>query len=266
MPATDPLAPATPAAPAAVTPAPAPADVPMTHGDAERLLSALETGWGKVIKAVSQPQQAVTPTPARPANDDDALTAIASDGWKPLDSRVEAAVGRVLKEQLGPYLGAQATDAAVGHEAAVRDSIDREFGAGTYDAEFKDRVSELFGDNTPSRAIRAQWDRAVQLVKGQQFEALADKRTKAAAARAAAAEEEKRVARAAYMPGRGSYFTPEAENTLSDDEREQLKKAREVTGHAASEEDSAKMRNLMMSKRDGVTLDDFNKAFPLKQQ
>jgi hypothetical protein len=256
MPSVDPLAPAP-------APAPAPAEAPMTAAQADRLINTIE-GWSsKVVKAI--PTSAPAPTPHPAPADDDALTVIASNGWKPVDDRVAGMVRQTIQDTLAPYLGAQAGDAATANENAVRTQIDSEFGEGTYNSDFKNRVDELFGDRTVDRAIRAQFDRAVQLVRGEKFEALADKRAAAKAAQTAAAEEAKRMARTApFMPGRGGFYSPEAELQLSDEEREQLKKTKEVTGWAPSEEDAAKMRNLVMGKRGGgLTLDDFNKAFPL---
>lgn len=267
MPATDPLAPApaTPAAPAPAAPAAPPPSPAATVDDINRLVGAIE-GWSqKVVKAIpgAPAPQRPAPTP-QPAQDDDALTAIASNGWKPVEERVAQLVNKTLQDTLVPYLGAQAGDAASANEAAIRTQVDTEFGEGTYKELFADKVEELFGDNTASKAIRSQWERAAQLVKGERFGALADRRAKLLTDKAAADEEAKKMARSApFLPGRGGYYSPDAENTLSDDEREQLKKTKDVTGWAPSEEDAAKIRNLAMSKRSGVTLDDFNKAFPL---
>lgn len=263
-PAMDPLAPAP--APAQPAPAPAPAATPAaTAADIDRLVGVIE-GWSqKVVKAIpSAPAAPQRSTPAPTPTDDDALTAIASGGWKPVEDRIGALVNKTLQDTLVPYLGAQAGDAATANENAVKAQIDGEFGAGTYDSEFKSRVDELFEGQVANRAIRTQVDRAVQLIKGEKFGTLADKRSAAADKRAADAKEAERVARnVPYLPGRGGYYSPDTELSLSDDEREQLKKTKDVTGWAPSEEDAAKMRNLSMSKRSGVTLDDFNKAFPL---
>ncbi len=261
--------------PLATTPAPAttPAAAPsaaLSPADLDRVVAAIDAhtktvqktvgDWSQQVIRSGQPAPAPTP---KPAADDDALTAIAADGWKPLDARVTGAVEKALKETLVPYLGAQANDAATAHEAAIRERVDKDFGAGSYDELFKSRVEELFGGETASKAIRGQWDRALALVKGEKFAELADKRAKASADRAAADKEAERVARnAPYMPGSG-YRPTGHENTLSDDDRDQLKRVRAATGVAPSEEDAAKMRDLVATSRGGVSLDDFNRLFPI---
>lgn len=268
MPATDPLAPATaapttpaPAAPSAPAPSPA-----ATVDDINRLVGAIE-GWSqKVVKAIPSapvaPAPKPAPTPTRP-EDDDALTAIAANGWKPVQDKVAETVNKVIQDTLVPYLGAQAGDAATANEAAVQAKIDAEFGDGTYKDLFKDRVDELFEGQVANRAIRGQFDRAIALVKGERFGDLADRRAAAVAARAAKAEEDKKMARAPYLPGRGGYVNPDTELLLSEEERDQLKKTKDATGWAPSEEDAAKMRNMVMRSRDGISLEQFNKEFPL---
>jgi hypothetical protein len=273
VPQTDPLAQSqpgvTPQTPAAATPTPA----SITPADVDRLVSALDAhtksvnstvgNWSQQVLKATQPQQPAKPAPAA---DDDALTDIAGKGWAPIDQRVEAAVGKVLKDTLAPYLGAQATDAASANESAARASVDAEFGAGTYDEVFKGRVDELFGDQTASRAIKGQFDRALALVKGEKFSALADKRASAAAKRDADAKEAERVARSApYLPGRG-YIPTGMENTLSDDDREKLKAVHRATGIGPTEEEAAKLRDMLASSRGGVSLEMFNRDFPLKEQ
>jgi hypothetical protein len=260
MPQSDPLAPA-PATTPAATPAPA-AAAPLTAGDADRLLNAIE-GWSqKVIKAI--PQAPAAPAKPTPTSDDDALTSIAAESWRPIERRIEEGVTKVIQNTLVPYMGARASDDAAANESAARAAIDAEFGPGAYDSEFKSRVDELFDGQTATRSVRSQFDRAIQLVKGEKFSTLADRRGKIAADKAAADKEAERVARnAPYMPGGGYRGSPAGEG-LSDDDREQLKTVRNATGRAPSEEDAVKMRDLVMRSRNGkVSLDDFNETFPL---
>jgi hypothetical protein len=256
-----------------VTPAPAPAaDAGLSSADVDRLVTALDSShktvqktvgdWSQsIIKAIGQP---TAPRAPAPAADDDALTAIAADGWKPLDNRVERAVQKVLQDTLAPYMGAQANDQAAANETAARTAVDTEFGTGTYDSEFKSRVDELFDGQTASRSVRSQFDRALALVKGEKFGTLADRRSKVATDRDTAAKEAEKMARAPFMPG-GGYRSANGDAALSDEDREQLRVVRNATGRAPSEEEAAKLRDLVMRSPRGVRLDDFNEVFPLSK-
>lgn len=266
MPSDNPL---TPTAPVATQPAspttPAQADTPAW---VPQLLTALETGHKQVTDAVSgwsqkvvtavQPGAAPKPTPA-PAADADPLRALASGQWDPIDQRVEAKI----RDMVAPYLGAQANGAAAANETAARANIDAKFGAGSYDKHFKADIDAMFGDRIAERSIPDNFNRVVSLVQGQKFdELLAAKATvdKARSDAEAAAAAKARM-NAPYLPGPG--YVPVEANTLSDEHRAQLAQIRNATGRAPSEEEAAKLRDLLMSRgARGIKLTDLNEVFP----
>lgn len=267
MPQSDPLAPAP--TQGALAPAPT-TQSSISAADLDRVVAAIDAHTKTVQKTVGDWSQNVikagTPQAApkaAAATDDDALTDIASNGWKPVEGRMEAVVQKVLQNTLVPYMGARANDDASANETAARAAVDAEFGPGTYDSEFKGRVDELFDGQVASRSVRSQFDRALALIKGEKFSTLADRRSKVTTERDAAAKEAERVARSApFMPG-GGYRNAAGGDSLSDDDREQLKTVRNATGRAPSEEDAVKLRDLVMRSPRGVKLDDFNEVFPL---
>lgn len=256
-PLTPPAAPTTPpAAPAAEAP---PAWVPQLLGAIERHTNDVKDGvaqWSQKVVTAVRPGEAPR-APAGPVADADPLRELAAGRWDPIDQRVDARI----KDLVAPYLGAQANGAATANEATARAAIDAKFGSGSYDKHFKSDVDAMFGDQIASRAIPDLFNKAVNLIQGQKFDTLATAQSEVAKAKAEAEAAAAAKARmnAPYLPGPG--YVPIQANTLSDEERAQLTQIRNATGKAPSEEEAAKLRDLVMSKRI-VRMDDLAGIFP----